>query len=146
MRASLKFIRLLRVVFSSGSNNELEVIGCNSGYMRAATAIYFTCADFQKRRFQSVLEKTSFLVKFSHSAYDLFSVIKPKTKAVHTTQRLFMLPHIRQTETIRYKKSFLKWTAQFLYRFVLFKVLPFLIFNFQCVISFFFIDARTHGW
>ena len=53
--------------------------------MRAATAIYFTCADFQKRRFQSVLEKTSFLVKFSHSAYDLFSVIKPKTKAVHTT-------------------------------------------------------------
>ena len=74
--------------------------------MRAATAIYFTCADFQKRRFKTVLEKTSFLVKFSHSG--LFSVIKPKTKAVLTTQRLFMLPHVRQTETIRYKKSFLK--------------------------------------
>jgi len=69
---------------------------------------YFTCADFQKRRFKSVLEKTSFLVKFPHTAYDLFSEIKPKTKALHITQRLFMLPHVRQTETIRYKKSFLK--------------------------------------
>lgn len=73
--------------------------------MRAATAIYFTCADFQKRRFKSDLEKTSFLVKFSHTG--LFSVmIKPKTKAVLTTQRLFMCHMLGKLKLLDTKSSF----------------------------------------